>query len=101
MGFRIGINLGDVMVEGERLYGDGVNIAARMEGLAQAGAVCLSGTAHDHVENKLPAQMSPVASGTLDAIRGCHFISHRTPSGHVYVPTSPCDPRRQLGAFHL
>ncbi|MGH7311020.1 MAG: adenylate/guanylate cyclase domain-containing protein, partial [Candidatus Rokuibacteriota bacterium] len=53
MRFRIGINLGDVIVEGERLYGDGVNIAARMESLAEGGGICLSGTAYDQVEGKL------------------------------------------------
>ncbi|MGH8008053.1 MAG: adenylate/guanylate cyclase domain-containing protein, partial [Candidatus Binatia bacterium] len=53
MEFRIGINLGDVVVEGERIYGDGVNIAARLEGLAEAGGICISGTVYDQVENKL------------------------------------------------
>jgi adenylate cyclase len=53
MEFRIGINLGDVVVEGERLYGDGVNIAARVEGLAAPGGICLSGIAHDQVKHKL------------------------------------------------
>ena len=53
MQFRIGINLGDVIEEGERIYGDGVNIAARIEGLAEAGGICVSGTAYDQVKNKL------------------------------------------------
>ena len=53
MEFRIGVNSGDVVEEGGRIYGDGVNIAARVEGLAQAGGVCISGTVYDSVEEKL------------------------------------------------
>src|SRR2546426_11789691 len=53
MEFRIGINLGDVVIEGERLYGDGVNIAARLESLADPGGICISGTAYDQIETKL------------------------------------------------
>jgi adenylate cyclase len=53
MKIRIGVNLGDVVTEGERIYGDGVNIAARMEGLAEGGGICLSGTVYDAIENKI------------------------------------------------
>jgi adenylate cyclase len=53
MEFRIGINLGDVITDGERLYGDGVNIAARLEGLAEAGGLCISGTVYDQIKTKL------------------------------------------------
>ncbi|MGC2202519.1 MAG: adenylate/guanylate cyclase domain-containing protein [Stellaceae bacterium] len=52
--FRIGVNLGDVIVEGDDLYGDGVNIAARIEALADAGGVFVSNTVHDHVRDRLP-----------------------------------------------
>ena len=52
--FRIGINLGDVIQEKERIYGDGVNIAARLEGLSEPGGICISKTAFDHIESKLP-----------------------------------------------
>ncbi len=54
MEFRIGINLGDVIEEGDRIYGDGVNIAARLEALADPGGICISRTAFDHIESKLP-----------------------------------------------
>src|SRR5262249_16921058 len=53
MKFRIGINLGDVMVDGEQIYGDGVNIAARLQALAEAGGICISGTVHEQIKNKL------------------------------------------------
>lgn len=53
MRFRIGVNLGDVMADGDNLFGDGVNVAARLEGLAQAGGVCVSGTVFDHARNKV------------------------------------------------
>jgi adenylate cyclase len=53
MNFRIGVNLGDVIEEKERIYGDGVNIAARLESSADEGGICISGTAYDHVKNKL------------------------------------------------
>ncbi len=53
MAFRIGVNLGDVVEEADRIYGEGVNIAARIEGLAHPGEVCISRAAYDHVKNKL------------------------------------------------
>jgi len=52
--YRIGINLGDLVVEGDRIYGDGVNIAARLEALADPGGICISRTAYDQIEDKLP-----------------------------------------------
>ena len=54
MQFRIGVNLGDVIEEDERIYGDGVNIAARLESLADPGGICISKTAFDQIESKLP-----------------------------------------------
>src|SRR5215467_4480306 len=51
--YRIGINLGDVMIRGNDLLGDGVNVAARLEGIAEPGGVCVSGTVWDHINGKL------------------------------------------------
>src|SRR5256885_4864091 len=52
--FRVGINLGDVIVEPGDIHGDGVNVAARLEGLAEPGGVCISGTAYDQVRDRVP-----------------------------------------------
>ncbi len=51
--YRIGINLGDVLVDGDDIYGDGVNVAARLEGLAEPGGICISNTVHEHAASKL------------------------------------------------
>ena len=53
--YRIGVNLGDVLIEGDDILGDGVNIAARLEGLCEPGGVLISGTAYDHVRGKIEA----------------------------------------------
>jgi class 3 adenylate cyclase len=53
MKFRLGINLGDVIVDGERIYGDGVNIAARLESLAEGGGICIAGSVYEQIKTKL------------------------------------------------
>jgi adenylate cyclase len=69
MEFRIGINLGDVIEEGERIYGDGVNVAARIEGLAEGGGVCISRTAFDHVEGKLGLEFEYLGEQSVKNIK--------------------------------
>jgi adenylate cyclase len=54
MQFRIGVNIGDVMVQGEQIYGDGVNVAARLESLAEQGGICISEVVHGQIRTKLP-----------------------------------------------
>src|SRR6202161_2814213 len=53
--YRIGVNLGDVLIEGDDILGDGVNVAARLEGICEPGGVLISGTAHDHVRGRIDA----------------------------------------------
>src|SRR5207253_8657147 len=53
MEFRIGVNLGDVMVEGDQIYGDGINLAARLQSLAEPGGICISRKVHEEIGNKL------------------------------------------------
>jgi adenylate cyclase len=69
MEFRIGINLGDVIEEGERIYGDGVNVAARIESLAAGGGICISGTAFDHVEGKLGLEFEYLGEQSVKNIK--------------------------------
>ena len=68
MEFRIGINLGDVIVEGDRIYGDGINLAARLEGLADPGGICISRTAFDQIEDKLPFGYQYIGEKTVKNI---------------------------------
>jgi formylglycine-generating enzyme required for sulfatase activity/class 3 adenylate cyclase len=68
MHFRIGLNLGDVMVKGDDLIGDGVNVAARLEQLAEPGGICLSGSIFDQVEGKLDLRFVPLGSRTVKNI---------------------------------
>jgi adenylate cyclase len=69
MRFRIGVNLGDVIEEEDRIYGDGVNIAARLESLAEGGGVCISGSAYEQVENKLALGFDYRGEQTVKNIR--------------------------------
>jgi TolB-like protein len=65
---RIGINLGDVMVEGSDLYGDGVNIAARLEAIAEPGSILVSATTHDYIKNKVAAGFDDIGGQNLKNI---------------------------------
>jgi adenylate cyclase len=69
MQFRIGVNLGDVVEEESRIYGDGVNIAARVESMAEAGGICISDRAYDHVENKLELKYEYLGEHQVKNIR--------------------------------
>jgi TolB-like protein len=87
MEFRIGINLGDVMVDGEQIYGDGVNVAARLESLAEPGGICISNTVHDHVRGKVAVEFADLGEQSLKNIER-PIRAHRVVSDRV-GPNAP------------
>jgi len=93
MNFRIGVNLGDVIDEEERIYGDGVNIAARLEGLAEGGGIYISGTAFDQVKNKLRVGYQYVGKQTFknipDPVRAYKVLMEPEAVGKVIGEEEP------------
>jgi TolB-like protein/class 3 adenylate cyclase len=86
---RIGINLGDVIIDGEDIFGDGVNVAARLEALAQPGTVCISQTVYDQVRNKLDLDYRPL---------GSHRVKNIAEPVRAYAVGMPAAlPRRRRG----
>ena len=65
---RIGVNLGDVIADGDDIYGDGVNIAARLEALAEPGGVCISRTVRDHIGDRLPYPFDDIGEQSVKNI---------------------------------
>ncbi len=80
---RIGVNLGDVIVEGSDIYGDGVNVAARLEALAEPGGLCLSGPAFETVDGKLDAAFEDIGEQTMKNIAKPVRV-YRLASGHPH-----------------
>jgi TolB-like protein/Tfp pilus assembly protein PilF len=66
--FRIGINLGDILIEGDDILGDGVNVAARLEGIAEPGGICISSSAYEQVRGKVPVDFADLGEQTLKNI---------------------------------
>src|SRR5262245_49194352 len=66
--YRIGINLGDILIEGDDILGDGVNVAARLEGMAEPGGICISSSAYEHVHGKVPVDFTDLGEQTLKNI---------------------------------
>src|SRR5215831_4880954 len=86
---RIGVNLGDVIVDGDDIFGDGVNIAARLESLAQPGTVCISQTVYDQVRNKIDLDFRPL---------GSHRVKNIAEPVRAYaVGTAAAAPRARRG----
>jgi TolB-like protein/class 3 adenylate cyclase/Tfp pilus assembly protein PilF len=82
--FRIGVNLGDVIVEAHDIFGDGVNISARVEALAEPGGICISGTVRDHIGDRLPYAFEDMGEQHVKNIaRPVHVYRVRDRAAHV------------------
>jgi class 3 adenylate cyclase len=99
MRFRIGVHVGDVIVQGKNLFGDGVNIAARLEALAEPGGICISGTVRDQIGTKLPIALTDLGEQQVKNITqpvhvyrvavGRGLQAAETPAAALLVPDKP------------
>lgn len=96
--YRIGINLGDVMVRGNDLLGDGVNVAARLEGLAEPGGICVSGTVWDHINGKLSIGYVDIGEQSVKNIPRPVRAYHLRVDGSVGEAADPAVVRPAAGA---
>jgi adenylate cyclase len=78
--FRIGINTGDVIIEGDDIYGEGVNIAARLEGLAEPGGICVSGRVREEIARKLAVGFSPMGQASYNQTWIVERHGYQTPA---------------------
>jgi TolB-like protein/class 3 adenylate cyclase/Flp pilus assembly protein TadD len=94
--FRIGINLGDVLIEGDDILGDGVNIAARLEGIAQPGGICISSSAYDQILGKLALQFVDLGEQALKNINRPVRVYGLTPKGRAAIVSVPSAPHLSI-----
>ena len=94
--YRIGVNLGDVLIEGESILGDGVNIAARLEGICESGGILISGAAYDHVRGKIGADFVDLGDQALkNFVRSVRVYALNTGTEGPAPAPSPSEPNRQ------
>src|SRR5262245_36833908 len=98
--FRIGINLGDILIEGDDILGDGVNVAARLEGIAEPGGICVSSSAYDQVQGKVGVEFTDLGDQHLKnisrPIRAFAVNRGRTESSEATSHTYQSTPRLSL-----
>jgi adenylate cyclase len=87
--YRIGINLGDIVIDGDDILGDGVNVAARLEGLAKPGGVCISATVHDHLPGKVSAVFEEAGEQTVKNVPRPVRVWHWLPGTAAGGPPKP------------
>src|SRR6476661_8456344 len=95
--FRIGINLGDILIEGDDILGDGVNIAARLEGIAEPGGICISSSAYDQVRGKVAVEFADLGEQTLKNIdRPVRVYAIKSPARVESASTAPVGAPKSL-----
>src|SRR6516165_3563839 len=96
--FRIGINIGDIVIDGDDILGDGVNVAARLEGIAEPGGICISASAYEQVRGKVPVEFTDIGEQTLKNIARPIRAYAVVPSANVHqpAPLSPSAPRLSI-----
>ena len=99
--FRIGINLGDILIEGDDILGDGVNIAARLEGIAEPGGICISSSAYDQVRGKVAVEFTDLGEQSLKNI--ALPVRAYAVASNVLGPAGSCrmDAQQQISAPRL
>ncbi len=95
MAFRVGVNLGDLVVEGDRIYGDGVNVAARVEALAHAGGICVSAKVHEEVHRKLELAFEDLGEHALKNIAASVRVFRILTGGAAPAAAKPVGARSQ------
>ena len=103
--YRIGVNLGDVLIDGEDILGDGVNIAARLEAICEPGGVCISGSAYDHVRGRIEAEIVDLGEKALKNIarpvRAYALGVADVARANVMTPAAPVPQKRRFGLAPL
>jgi TolB-like protein/class 3 adenylate cyclase len=103
--YRIGVNLGDVLIDGQDILGDGVNIAARLEGICEPGGICISGSAYDHVRGRIDAEFADLGEKTLKNIarpvRAYALGAGDVARANAATPAEPAALKRRFGLAPL
>ena len=96
--FRIGVNLGDILIEGDDILGDGVNVAARLESIAEPGGICISSSAYDHVRGKVAVEFTDLGEQTLKNIARPirAYAVGLSANAHQTAPLPPSAPRLSI-----
>ena len=101
--YRIGVNLGDVLIDGEDILGDGVNIAARLEGICEPGGVCISGSAYAHVRGRVAAEFADLGEKALkniaEPVRAYALAAADVAATKISTPETPAPPARRPRGF--